>query len=462
MSSSAFLHLAQAGIGAVWVGIPAASVVQAIVLPAQPARLPRRHGALLGVVEHEGRPVPVVDLARWVDVGAAPAAQQAGQGSAPRVLILHADGRTIGLKVDTVGGLVEVAQEAVSRLHHDDREEEVFHCVARDPASGRILSLLDAGRLARLAAAWHEEEGSAAVPAAQQEVAQQDEAQETQEALPRSYAVLQAGAARLAVAADALTEVLPMPALQTLGAGSGMAWCPWRARHLPVLAHAALGLEPAADGAAPALLAVIEHAGLALGLPVHAALSLQEFDCAHMRAADGVLSVLFEPDGAALRVLDEARLFARFPEVALSREDGERADAGRAQASGTPNAGAYIVFEGDGMAAARIDMVERIVSLRDAATDGRGAMSWNGRTIPLRDLRASGRREDGSGSGGDVMVVRGEETHVGYVVARVHLLVPPGTARIYSMGGGGWAFLATGEGAAQASYRIVELDAPTA
>lgn len=453
MSLSASLHLAQAAIGAVWVGIPAASVVQAIVLPAQPARLPRRHGALLGVVEHEGRPVPVVDLARWVDVGAAPAAQQAGQGSAPRVLVLHADGRTIGLKVDTVGGLVEVAQEAVSRLHHDDCEEEVFHCVARDPASGRILSLLDAGRLARLAAAWHEEEGaaSAALPAAQ-------EKQETR--LPRSYAVLQAGAARLAVAADALTEVLPMPALETLGAGSGMAWCPWRARHLPVLAHAALGLEPAADGAAPALLAVIEHAGLALGLPVHAALSLQEFDCAQMGSSDGVLSVLFEPDGAALRVLDEARLFARFPEVALSREEGERADAGRSQSSGTANAGAYIVFEGDGMAAARIDTVERIVSLRDAATDGQGAMSWAGRTIPLRDLRASDRREDGSG--GDVMVVRGEETHVGYVVARVHLLVPPGTARIYRMGRGGWAFLATGEAAAQASYRIVELDARAA
>lgn len=452
MSSSASLHLAQAAIGAVWVGIPAASVVQAIVLPAQPTRLPRRHGALLGVVEHEGRPVPVVDLARWVDVGAAPAMQQGGQGSAPRVLVLHTDGRTIGLKVDTVGGLVEVAQEAVSRLHHDDCEEEVFHCVARDPASGRILSLLDTGRLARLAAAWHEEEGavSAALPAAQ-------EAQEAEQALPRSYAVLQAGAARLAVAADALTEVLPMPALETLGAGSGMACCPWRARHLPVLAHAALGLEPAADGAAPALLAVIEHAGLALGLPVHAALSLQEFDCAQMGPSDGVLSVLFEPDGAALRVLDEARLFARFPEVALSREEGERADAGRAQASGTPNAGAYIVFEGDGMAAARIDTVERIVSLRDAATDGQGAMSWDGRTIPLRDLRASDRRN--AGSGGDVMVVRGEETHVGYVVARVHLLVPPGTARIYRMGGGGWAFLATGEAAAQASYRIVELDA---
>lgn len=432
MPSAELLHLAEAGIGAVWVGIPAESVLQAVTLPPAPALLPRRHGALLGVVEHEGRLVPVVDLARWVDVGTAPEDGQTGPAAAARVLILHAGGRTIGLKADTVGGLAAVAAHTVTRLHHDDCADEVFHCAVREPASGRILSLLDVERLARLAAAWHQDAGSA--PDSVMPAATADEPPP----LARSYAVLQAGAARLALAADALREVLHMPALEPLG--SGMGYCTWRGRHVPVLAHAALGLDAMADGAAPALLAIVEHGGLALGLPVH----------------------------AALRLLDETRLFARFPEAELSRDPGTGGGVrpgtvhGHEQDRRAANATAYIVFEGDGMFATAIDTVERIVSLREAATDGNGAMAWEGRTIPMRDLRTGDAAAVVDAARGDVMVVRSGGACVGYVVSRVHLLLPPGSGRVYRMGGAGaeWEFIATsGDDAPQASYRIVELGA---
>ena len=460
MPSAELLHLAEAGIGAVWVGIPAESVLQAVTLPPAPALLPRRHGALLGVVEHEGRLVPVVDLARWVDVGTAPEQGQASPAAAARVLILHAGGRTIGLKADTVGGLVAVAAHTVTRLHHDDCADEVFHCAVREPASRRILSLLDVERLARLAAAWHQDAGSApdsVMPAA------------TADKLPpaaRSYAVLQAGADRLALAADALTEVLPMPALEPLGAGMG--YCTWRGRHVPVLAHAALGLEAMADGAAPALLAIVEHGGLALGLPVHAALGLQTVDTAGLAAADGLLSTLFDADGAPLRLLDETRLFAWFPEAELSRDPGTGGGVrpgtvhGHEQDRRAANATAYIVFEGGGVFATAIDTVERIVSLREAATDGNGAMAWEGQSIPMRDLRTGDAAAVVDAAHGDVMVVRSGGACVGYVVSRVHLLLPPGSGRVYRMGGAGtgWEFIATsGDDAPQASYRIVELGA---
>lgn len=455
MLGDKLLQLAQAAVGAVWIGVPAASVVQAIPFPSAPALLPRRQGALAGVVEHAGRLVPVVDLARWVDVGAAPRA--AGAKPAPLVLILHAAGRTVGLKVDRVGALAQVAAHDVMRLHHDDDDAEVFQCAARLPGNdsgnggdhhgGRILSLLDVDRLARLSAAWHQD----AAPAA---------AAPASDAAPcavRSYAVLQAGAARLALAADALAEVLPMPQLNVLGAGSSAACCIWRGRHLPVLAQAALGLAPAPDGAAPALLAVVERAGLALGLPVHAVLSLQALDTAAPAQPDDLLSAQFTPDGAPLRVLDEERLFARFPEAQLSRDaaGGERSGGADGDRRQVANTAPYIVFEGGGMYAAPIGAVERIVSLREALTDGDGAMAWEGRPIRLRDLRAGG------GDGGDVMVVRRGDAHVGYVVARVHLLVPPGSGRIYRMGGPGaaWEFIATVEEGAQASYRIVDLEA---
>ena len=66
---AAGLRLAQARIGAVDLGIPVQAVVQAIPLPDTPAFLPRRQGALRGVVEHLGTLVPVVDLARWSTPG---------------------------------------------------------------------------------------------------------------------------------------------------------------------------------------------------------------------------------------------------------------------------------------------------------------------------------------------------------------------------------------------------------
>ena len=442
MPSLQTLHLAQAGIGAVWVGVPADSVVQAMTLPTAPAQLPRRQGALAGVLDYEGRLVPVVDLARWVEVGAAPDERT----GAARVLILHAGGRTLGLKVDTVGGLVEVALQDVTRLHHDDCAEEVFHCVVREPAGGRILSLLDVERLARLAAAWYQDA----------EAAPHSAKVDAPPPALRSYALLRAGTARLALAAEALSEVLPMPVLETLGGANGMAYCLWRGRHVPVITHAALGLEATANGAAPALLAIIERAGLALGLPVHAALSLQTFDTSGVGPADGLLSTLFDAEGSPVRLLDDARLFARCPEAALSREVDARSEAAGRHAARAANGSAYIVFEGDGLFATAIASVERNVSLREAATDGNGAMAWEGRSIALRDLRASaaGKEE------GDVMVVRTGDAHIGVVVSRVHLLVPPGSGRIYRMGGigAGWEFIATGDDAAQASYRIVDLE----
>jgi len=452
MASPELLQLAEAGIGAVWVGIPADSVVQAIAFPSAPSLLPRRQGALACVVEHDGRLVPVVDLARWVDVGAAPEAHT-GHAATARVLVLHAGGRTIGLKVDTVGGLVEVQVQEVTCLHHDERDDEVFHSVVRASVGGRVLSLLDVDRLARLAAAWHQDE-TVVAPALAALTGTPGPAPAV-----RTCALFQAGAARLALAADALSEVLVMPSLETLGAGAGMAYCTWRGRHVPVLPHAALGLAPAADGAAPALLAIVERAGLALGLPVHAALGLQDLEAAGLAAPGAMLSALFEPDGTPLRLLDEARLFARFSEAELSREAGVGADArpGAGRDHGHPgaNATAYIVFEGEGMYAAAIDTVERVISLREAVSDGNDAMAWEGRPIPLRDLRAGS-----ADAAGDVIVVRSGGAHVGYVVSRVHLLVPAGDGRVYRMGsaGAGWEFIATGgEHAGQGSYRIVDL-----
>jgi len=442
---AAGLRLAQARIGAVDLGIPVQAVVQAIPLPDTPAFLPRRQGALRGVVEHLGTLVPVVDLARWVDTGTAAAAQDA------RILVLHEGGRTIGLQVDAVGGLLEVPPHMVTRLHHDDDPEEVFHTAVRAPGDGRILSLLDVGRLADLAMAWRQAEhgaGPAAVPSSTVPAADS-----------RTWALLQTGHGRLAVAPADLAEVLPMPALERFGGGIDGAYCLWRGRHLPVVVAGALAAgAPAAgapvDGPAEAgserLLAVIEHAGLALGVPVRAALQMCALEGAGLPVPNGVTATLYDGDGP-VHLLDTARLFERFPEAALSKPARE-ADSVTAARQGSANAVGYIVFEADGIKATPLGAIEQILPLAGSVA---ATMDWDGAAIPMIDLRGSP-----AGAPANVLVVKTADGHVGFVVARVHSMIPPGAGTLYRMGGVGGTgleFITTGEGAEQASYRTVDL-----
>lgn len=436
------VRLAVAGIGAVRLGIPVDAVVQALPVPAAAALLPRRQGALCGVVVYEGALVPVVDLGRWVDVGS----RQAVLSGSARILVLRETGRTLGLQVDSVDGLVEVAAGAIARLHHDDSPEEVFHSAAQVADGGQVLSLLDVGRLAALAASWHEEDPQA--PPGADRVAAAAAGPAT-----RDYALLQLDALRLGIAAGDLAEVMPMPALEQFGGGIDSAWCLWRGRHLPVLgAHALPGLP---DAAAAALLAVVEAGELALGLPVCAALAMQAFGPAG-HDAGALTATVYDEDGEALRLLDTAALFARFPEARLSkRASGAAADGAAPRAlqdSGTPNDSAYIVFEAGQLAATPIGAVEQVLPL--AAGGVEATMPWRGGALPLVDLRAGAQAD----APGHVLVVPGTRP-AGYVVTRVELLVPARSGRLYRLGASAGAveFVTIDTPEGQASYRIVDL-----
>jgi chemotaxis signal transduction protein len=458
-SHPARLRLAHARIGAVHLGIPAASVVQAIPVPDTLALLPLRGQALRGVIEHGGALVPVVDLARWVDVGSA----APEPGEAARILVLREDGRTIGLQVDALGGLVEAAAQQAVRLHHDDNPEDVFHSALQAPDGGPILNLLEVGRLADLALAW-----SQAAPADAPRAGEAADADNAGNAAGASlYALLDTGQGVLGVRPAELAEVLPMPALQQLGAADA-AYCSWRGRHLAVLPCAAL-METevqAGQGAAP-LLAVFAHAGLALGVPVRAVLQLRSLGPG-LASLDGVTATVFDADGGEIRLLDSARLFAAYPEAALSRSGTAAVPAAGATGSARHTAGAgngraangsaYIVFEADGVQAVQIGSVEHIAPLAQGATAATATMAWHGEAIRLVDLRAQGAAH------GHVLVTHGPQGHVGYVVTRVHSLIPAGAGQMYRMGSGRGTgvpvdFITVGEGTGQASYRIVELEA---
>jgi chemotaxis signal transduction protein len=413
------MQLAEVRIDAVDVGIAAASVVQALPLPDALAAPPRRNGALAGVIDHGGVLVPVVDLARWVGTRE----RQDGQdGHSARILVLRDGARLLGLRVSAVGGLVDVAPDGITRLHHDDDADEVFHSVARSPETGRVLNVLDVGRLVALACAWN---GGAALAT---EVAAPPAAHDR-----RTYAVLDAGTVRVGVPAAVLAEVIAMPVRSAIGDG---AWCTWRGRHLAIVPPAAVDQGLTEDGAD--LLAVLEHDGLALGVPVRATLHLADFVPA---------ATVYDDDGAEVRLIDVAALFARRPEAGLSRS--VQAAAPAPASSGKPNDTAYVVFDADGLAATPLDALERVLPLVDIPG---ATMRWGDAAIAVVDLRRPGHAP---AEEGQVLIVRAGERRVACVVARVHVMIPAGGGQLYRLGAG--AFITTDDGHERASYRTVDL-----
>jgi chemotaxis signal transduction protein len=437
-TSSAQLTLARIRIGEVGIGIRIEAVLQALPLPETLSRLPLRTHALLGMVEHDGMAVPVVDLARWLDVGAAPA------GAVPQLLLLRDGDRTVGLRVDALEELVEVEAGALQRLHHGDDPDDVFHSAAPS-GNGMLLSLLEVTRLADLAQCW-----STAPPAA---APAESAAPPVADPLQRTcYALLDTGHGLIGVPPAALAEVLALPPLTHIGSS---AWCRWHDSQLALIASTALFQAPGVETrvAAAPLLAVLQHADLALGVPVQAVLRLEEFGPG-VPSTDGVGENVIDASGATVLLVDVTRLLARHPEAALARGDSVTASASISTSASTSNAEAYVVFDAAGLQALPLAAIEQIVPL-DVPLGA--TMAWQGAAIPLIDLR--GDAPGTNGADGTVLVAQGAQGLAGHVVRRVQSLIPAGAGRMFNMGANGTEFITTDDGGQEATYRIATLSA---
>jgi chemotaxis signal transduction protein len=439
---SAQLTLARIRIGEVGIGIRIETVLQALPLPETFSRLPLRTHALLGMVEHDGMAVPVVDLARWLDVGAAPA------GAVPQLLLLRDGDRTVGLRVDALEELVEVEAAALQRLHHGDDPDDVFHSAAPS-GNGVLLSLLEVTRLADLAQCWSTAP-TAATAAAPTAPPMADTLQRT------CYALLDTGHGLIGVPPAALAEVLALPPLTHIGSS---AWCRWHDSQLALIASTALFQAPGVDTrvAAAPLLAVLQQADLALGVPVQAVLRLEEFGPG-VPSTDGVGENVIDASGATVLLVDVTRLLARHPEAALARGDSVTATASAntitSTGTVTSNAEAYIVFDAAGLQALPLAAIEQIVPLDVPLS---ATMAWQGAAIPLIDLR--GEAPDADGADGTVLVAQGAHGLAGHVVRRVQSLIPAGAGRMFNMGANGTEFITTDDGGQEATYRITTLSA---
>lgn len=391
------LTLVHVRLGELAIGVDARFVLQALPRPARLARLPRSHDAIDGVFMDGERTVPLVDLRAWMGVPVDPAAPPG------HVLVLGAEGRTIGLAIDAACELVRVRQSQVRRVHREDAEDGFFHSVA--PAGEDcLLSLLDPLRLMERVQAWTEGAAEGACVCASDSVAAEQ----------RTLALVRLGGALLGVPAQQVAQVLPRPAHRRLFAGAGdlIGMVEWQGRHLPLVDLAAtLAL---ADSAAPLML-VLAQGEACIAFPIDATLEVRSLPLdALTRAADAglehplVSALALDEDGERILVLDDGALLRRHAAPGLAQAG--RSDAG-AGARGR-RAGAHLVFDTGRRQAITMDLLEEILPLPPElnidAEEPAGlqpTLLWRRRSIPVLDLREPGRDETGPRAAERLVVV---------------------------------------------------------
>jgi chemotaxis signal transduction protein len=330
----------------------------------------------------------------------------------------------------------------------------LFHSAAVVPDSGEMLALLDLDHLFDLSNSWCVAAGEQLDAAADGETTAVAEELQT-------WALLEAGGECLAIRADYVAEVTPMPAHEALPGGSGVALCTWRDSHLALLPLGRL-LDKGALTAAP-LLAVLRLGEQALGLPIQSVRELRQLPAAMQGVRSDApgrmpcLTVTGE-DGETLRMVDTEALFAMHPEASLNLAMQPAAGGGARR-----NEDTYVVLDAGGRLALPISACEEV--LHAAAEEcvpapdrgGEATLNWRGATIAVRDLRQAvgGAARRGKVS---LVVLRTEAAPVALAVDQVVSMIPPGSAELTRMQRGGESveLLILDEESGSSTYRVAD------
>jgi chemotaxis signal transduction protein len=422
------LHtFAEVELDGIRIGIPAGCVAQVVARPPALAALPRSHGACEGVFQLGRQVVPLVDLRRWMS-------PPGSSAIAPLVVVLRCERRVIGLAIDAIYGVRQVAASAITLVHRDDAADSFFESVATVDAEQRLISLLEPLRLIAQVQAWTDQCEQVAQPLAGPDDAAPDEA-------PRGGAAtaLQAtfslGGQVFSLAAADVAEVLPWPQLQhPFGSTSQLnGMLLWRGHNVALLkASVLLGRETASTTSAHVLL--LKQDDRVLALPVDQVLSVRTFAASAldsaadlgMARADLFCGIAQAGDASATLLLNTKHLLDCYALAGLASNLGTR-QAGQERLL---NDEAYIVFDTGVQWALPMSTMEQIIALPSSFEEhaGRalgvcGSVAWNGRTLPVLDLRvANGGAARGAGP--RLIVVQWQSRLAGLLVQDVIELIP--------------------------------------
>lgn len=408
--------LVQARIGRLHLAVPAPWVagVQASGEPL--VHLPRRQGALAGLLPTAQGPVPVVDLARWVRMPELPASREAStpQGL-PCYLTLQQERRRLAIQVDELLGLKRVPAEHLRRLHQHDDAEELFDAVLAGTAADEPpICVLEPQRLMRLLALWCEDGSDSAAA---------DGASTRQHARRPTVALARVAGRRVAVDMRHVAQLMPMPALKTRlppdGPSAGFA--DWRGGTLPVLNSGWLHAQPAPPSC-PLVLVLQDDAGHAVALPVEALTGTVERP-PHIspptEQAPAWLAAHWSDDEGQVDLLDVPALLAALPESALARQRREP------PATQARNEQPHVVLQAGGTVALPIDEVLAVLDAPTAAA-GQTTFAWRGQQLSLRGAQGAPMVAVLAGADGELFARRIEGL-VG--------LVPAGAAELSALPG---------------------------
>lgn len=410
--------LVMARVGGLHLAVPAPWVAGAQASAEPLVQLPRRQGAVAGLLPTDTGCIPVVDLTRWVALPAGTAdSATALTDATPCYLLLQQDGRRLALQVDELLGLRRVPQERLQRVHQRDDPDELFDTVLPgDTVDAPPTCVLEPQRLMRLLALWCEATGTGAdAPAGV-----------TRTGTPSAgcLALVRVAGQRLAVDMRQVAELIAMPSLKTrLAPGRATAgFASWRGATLAVLNAGWLcGQIPVAPG--PLALVLRDASGRAVALPVDELLGMTRppaqtvpLDAA-ARPWQGESWTDEDGPVAALRV---PALLDALPESSLACRP-----ASAARQPTASNEQPYFLLQAGRTAALPIHDVLAVVE-GARVSDEQQTLAWRGRQLPLR-----GRPSPA----GVVVVLQGTRGAVALRVERLLGLVPAGAAELSALPG---------------------------
>ncbi len=119
-----------------WLGLPAGAALQALHLP-RIAGIPNAPAHVLGMTMHDGRLIPVVDLG-------ALRGGQPGESDAPVIVVQGDGGERLGLRVDDLGPVFDIAPDDIQSLQHSVTNGHADRLVR---SAGQMLVLVNVAHL---------------------------------------------------------------------------------------------------------------------------------------------------------------------------------------------------------------------------------------------------------------------------------------------------------------------------
>jgi chemotaxis signal transduction protein len=428
-------HIGWVSVGGFQFAIAVAHLYRAIQISQPLVSVPRRQGAVAGLLDTGEGTLPVVDLRLWLKLDKSKPEQEAATPEAGSVVLHLCDGqRQIGILVSRVNGIQAVPDGALKRIHHQSDTEEIFDQIVQWDALPQALPLLESGKLMNLLQIWLEQS---------EHLIQNDQLQqqEQQQQIRRKGVILAAGNKQVWLDAQYVRELIPAQKILGAQTQSLHNWAVLRWRGLPVPLVSGFA---SADARRSGYVAIVGlESGETLGILADQLLRLSDWqsagaldDVGDEGNTDAQLfpEVMLDKEQEPVFLMELPELFRRHPEAMLAKAAGT-ATTTSTQNTARRNRVPYIIFDADGVFAIGADRIQEIVAVNQTPTED--GIEWRGRWIPFVPLADwYPLPQAGSGQTEKLAILSGSGDQItAYGIHALRMMVPAGRGKFHAWPG---------------------------